>query len=408
MNALMATRQEIQQRRAAMREALIEECRNSSAATSTMLPPLHELSRRHGLSIPLISETIRELVNEGVLHTRRGAGTFVGRVDSSEETPSAPFLLLMSDDGSGAVHRASVRRGFEDRISQLGGSSLSLSVAAVRDLKEQGAVLPVAGIFDFIEWEEEEVLWPGDLDVPRVAFEQDSSSRPTADVIDFDNVGGGRLATEHLLRLGHKRIAYLGVHDVDQSRNDLAWSAQRAEGWKRALESAGCYSSQLFFTAPALANNSPEQERAGREASLEFIGAVTARSGSRSRAITAVVAANHITAHAVLEVLSESGLSSQLWPSIVAFDEQAAAAGQVISALRLPWEQIGTEAADILWQRNREPAGARTPINRLVPMKMISRLTCQPVWSSAPGAIALAMPRRRKVGTPARMTAAPG
>ncbi|MBD2841897.1 LacI family DNA-binding transcriptional regulator [Erythrobacter rubeus] len=49
-------------------------------------------------------------------------------------------------------------------------------------------------------------------------------------VIGSDNVGGGRLATEHMLKLGRKRIAFLGDTDLPEMR-------QRFEGYKQVLAS---------------------------------------------------------------------------------------------------------------------------------------------------------------------------
>lgn len=403
----MATRQETQQRRQAMRDALIEECRGARALSGAMLPPVHELSRRHGLSVPLVSETIQELVREGVLHTRRGAGTFVGRLKSPGGAPTDPFLLLLSDDGSGALHRAAIRRGFEDCITQHGGSSLSLSVEAVRQLRERGAVLAVSGIFDFHETPEG-LLCAGDSDVPRVEFGGSPMLRTSSDIVDFDNVAGGRQATEHLLRQQHKRIAFLGVHAQKGEPNQVGWSAERAEGWKQALQSANRFSRHLLFTSSAQANDEAEQGVAARTSAVHLVRELTARAGIASRAITAVVAVNHITAYQMLEALAASPLPSKHWPSIVAFDEKAEEGGHVLSTLRLPWEEIGSVAADMLWQRSQDIGTTDAlgisrktvePLKRLVPMKLVSRLTCQPVWSSTPGALALALPGRREAMT---------
>ncbi len=51
--------------------------------------------------------------------------------------------------------------------------------------------------------------------------------------VDNDNVGAGRLATEHLLRKGHRRIAYIG------GPRGLFVCEDRYKGYRQALEEAG-------------------------------------------------------------------------------------------------------------------------------------------------------------------------
>src|ERR671917_248350 len=51
--------------------------------------------------------------------------------------------------------------------------------------------------------------------------------------VDSDNVHGARLATEHLLGLGHRRIAHLG------GRPDLESARLRDLGYRQAMEAAG-------------------------------------------------------------------------------------------------------------------------------------------------------------------------
>jgi LacI family transcriptional regulator len=54
-----------------------------------------------------------------------------------------------------------------------------------------------------------------------------------ADAVLLDNVGGGRLATEHLLERGHTRIAHVGD-------SDFLWTAsERLKGYRSALADAG-------------------------------------------------------------------------------------------------------------------------------------------------------------------------
>ena len=62
---------------------------------------------------------------------------------------------------------------------------------------------------------------------------QSRARRPDWDFLALDNVRGARLATEHLLALGHRRIAFFGGH------RDSSSCRQRREGYREALRAAG-------------------------------------------------------------------------------------------------------------------------------------------------------------------------
>jgi DNA-binding LacI/PurR family transcriptional regulator len=70
------------------------------------------------------------------------------------------------------------------------------------------------------------------------------SADPMIKHIDFDDVGAGRLATEHLLGLGHRRFVHLRGPDV---RSSLL----RLHGYRQALAHAG------LWPQPVLAARSP-------------------------------------------------------------------------------------------------------------------------------------------------------
>ncbi len=63
------------------------------------------------------------------------------------------------------------------------------------------------------------------------------NSLPNLPCVYIDDVAGGKMATEHLLSLGHRRIGFIG----DNARSDLGMSASenRYAGYLMALEAAG-------------------------------------------------------------------------------------------------------------------------------------------------------------------------
>lgn len=70
-------------------------------------------------------------------------------------------------------------------------------------------------------------------DIPVVLFARDELPAGQFDYIGIDNVAGGRMATEHLLDQGHRRIAFIGG-----SPQSSVWKA-RQRGYGEALRAAG-------------------------------------------------------------------------------------------------------------------------------------------------------------------------
>jgi len=74
----------------------------------------------------------------------------------------------------------------------------------------------------------------GKLDIPLVLVD---NSLPDLPCVYIDDVAGGKMATEHLLSLGHRRLGFIG----DNAHTDLGMSSSedRYDGYLMALEAAG-------------------------------------------------------------------------------------------------------------------------------------------------------------------------
>ena len=195
------------------------------------------------------------------------------------------------------------------------------------------------------------------------------------DSVSFDNIAGGRQATEHLLSLGHRNIAFLAWHSVKEDSYDASWSLQREAGWREAMSAAkiGCEELSFHPTGSMSTRKEVEEVRAAPD---------LAQALKSGRDITGVVAANDLTAQKLLQALRHDHVPVSRWPSIVGFDNDPSVQKQLVTSLRLPWPEIGRTAADLLWERRAgQLAGA--PQHRTVAMRLIPRLTCRKDWSQA-------------------------
>jgi LacI family transcriptional regulator len=154
-----------------------------------------------------------------------------------------------------------------------------------------------------------------------------SSAFPT---VDADNLRGGHLATEHLLDLGHRRIALLA------GRADLESAKLRERGYREALKAAGvAYEDSLVRVGGYDADRSA---RAARELL------------SGPERPTAVFAANDVTAIATIEVALALGLRVPEDLSVVGFDNipESALCVPPLTTVNQPIRTMGERAVDLL------------------------------------------------------------
>ena len=152
---------------------------------------------------------------------------------------------------------------------------------------------------------EESWQWLLASPVPVVVVNAEPSGLPVP-VITSDNVGGTRLAVEHLVGLGHRRIAY--IRGFEGFTADLP----RFEGFRRACADAGIPDSALVEI------RGDGQFEGGERATAALLAA-----GSD---ITAIVCHNDVTAIGAMRAIRAAGKRVPADISVVGCDDIAAAA----------------------------------------------------------------------------------
>lgn len=352
------------------------------------MPSERELAQQHGLSRTVVTQTLAELIDEGLLYAIPRLGTFAG------PPPGALFefyLLALRRQPQVGDLLFQLQTGFEERIAQLGGTSLVMLLEKALKHAERGELPPLAGVFEpgprgGLAAQKSD--WNDDQGVAMVQMQSLNNYHPRADLVSFDDEDGGRQATQHLLGLGHRRIAFLGMHSP-QNPDWCLWSQARQKGWEESLRRADAWSARqsagdkLSFhpvIEPLAKQTVPEQAQIAQKAARPLVA---------RRDITAVVAANDAAAMGLLEALRQAEVPPARWPAIVGFDNLPLASGHVLTSLRLPWEELGRTAAYLLWERRhaRLPAAQQ---HRQVAMRLIPRLTCRADWSRSSAHAALA------------------
>jgi DNA-binding LacI/PurR family transcriptional regulator len=171
------------------------------------------------------------------------------------------------------------------------------------------------------------------FDEARVPLVMVDAEAPGVPRTVIDDVAGGRLATEHLLSLGHRRIGFVGDSAPHSPDTDLAFasSRRRLDGYRRALRTAG------VAYAPALVQRGPHDAAVAAELATDLLAAPGPPS--------AIFAASDTQAIGVLTAAGRSGFAVPEQLSVIGFDDIGAAALHGLSTVRQPLECSGAEGA---------------------------------------------------------------
>jgi LacI family transcriptional regulator len=160
------------------------------------------------------------------------------------------------------------------------------------------------------------------------------------DFAGSDNAHGVRLATEHLIHAGHRRIGFLG---------GLAGPvlAQRLRGYRAALEQAGIpYDQRLVLAA--------NPTRAGGHEAMKALL-------EGQQPVTAAACYNDLVAFGALSALGDRGLRAGVDFALMGFDNvlDAAHSNPRLSTVDIRPSELGEQAANLLMARIENPGAAR-------------------------------------------------
>ncbi|MCZ2831120.1 LacI family DNA-binding transcriptional regulator [Modestobacter sp. VKM Ac-2986] len=174
--------------------------------------------------------------------------------------------------------------------------------------------------------------------VPVVLLDRRSPG-PEQCAVAVDDVLGGRLAAEHLLERGHRRIVFLG------GASTLPQVQERRAGAQAAVDAVGGAGADGGPRPSLLALPGNELTvAAGREAAARIMGLPV------QRRPTAAVCANDLLAVGLLQELVRHGVDVPSSFAVVGYDDIdfAAAAAVPLSSVRRPRAELGRRAAELL------------------------------------------------------------
>jgi LacI family transcriptional regulator len=175
---------------------------------------------------------------------------------------------------------------------------------------------------------------------PRMVLVDRLPSGFTGDAVVLDNVGAARKATQHLIALGHKRIAIIA------GRSDLSTAREREEGFLRTAREA-----HLVIPEELIEHGNFLQE-GGYLCAMKLL--------RMAEPPTAIISCNYLMTVGLMRAIAEVGIESPREISIVGFDDfdtgldgfsLASLFKPQLTTIRQPAYEMGRRAIGILWER---------------------------------------------------------
>lgn len=212
-------------------------------------------------------------------------------------------------------------------------------------LRVDGVVLAAEGFRDLVV----------PADTPVVVAGERAEVPDGLDVVASDEAAGGRLAADHLIGLGHRRIAH-----VTGSGGSAA--VRRAATLTRLAESG---------IEPLVFGDGPTSEATGYEGTRQAL--------QRHPDLTAVFAANDVMAMGAIAAVRDAGLRIPEDVSVIGNDETPLAASPLLRLTTVDPhnDEVGRLAAARLVDRIGAP-GPSSPTRVLVPPSLVVRSTTAP------------------------------
>jgi len=308
------------------------------------LPTDSVLAKRLGCSVGTVGKALGLLAHDGVVERKPRAGTTVLRNSTVPRPPAVQLdalAFIYPSDRHEGISR--MLHGFEDAAREKGRRLVMLPTGV--DFKKEAEIIASLQEFDVrgaaacpvISTPQEQLRMSQLLlgsRVPIVLMGLNLLGFSSAAVL-LDNFEAGHAMTTHFLRQGETRIGFLSNWSWIQFMRD------RFHGYRRAMEEAGLpIGDSWVHLAEAMHPNMENPTREPLSIARAYLSA--------NRDVKAVVCANDFLALALKEAALEAGLRVPEDLKIAGIDDFDIAARAGVTTYRVPYEEMGRKAFELL------------------------------------------------------------
>lgn len=322
-----------------LQESIIAKVNKGEFQPDDALPSENHLAKEYGISRGSVRTALKELQNKGIIYSVVGKGSFINRQIFNQPSikQNRIAFIVPSLDGSDLQ----IYRGIEDTLNAAGymlsifNSQRSIeqenkNLKLLLEGKEMGAII-------FPNWGRTNAEALFELKMagyPFILIDKYFRELET-DYVVTDNKKGGFMATEHLIKLGHKRIGIvLGL--------TCTAIEDRFEGYREALAQYG------IVHDPSLVRRFQRDDAEENEPSTET-GYNEAADLLKEKP-TAIFATNDFLARGTMKAVQDAGMDIPGDISIVGFDNQGFAEllDPPLTTVAQPFYQLGQKAAGMV------------------------------------------------------------
>jgi DNA-binding LacI/PurR family transcriptional regulator len=336
----------------------------SRGSQSRRAPTIRDVAGRAGVSVATVSRVINDSARVNP-ETRARVLAAIDHLDF-QRSSTARNLSVGRSQGIGVIAPFFTTpsvverlRGVVGGLARRGYDLLLFDVEApeqradaLRDFARRDRLDGLIVISLPLSDEDVDRLWRADLPVVLVDV-----AHPRLPHVVIDDVHGGRLATEHLLAKGHRRIGFLG--DLPENPFGFTSSERRRRGYELALRDAGIEPvGDLVELGPY-----------GLDEALPLAEALLGRDDPP----TAIFAASDMQAIGVLRCARGLGLRVPQDIAVIGFDDIDVADLVELTTVRQPLWDSGARGAEALLLAIED--GRREPVRQLEPLAVVERAT---------------------------------
>ena len=328
--------------------------RSGRYESGSRLPSERALAEELGAHRNTISRVIARLADAGLVETHPGRRPVVRRLGMDARASRTVALCMGNEPRFRSFQH--VLRGcemelsahdfrlvFRDTLAPTIEGTREKEAAALKNLEEQ----PVAGL----------ILWCQDVDTTPATLKRLRATGTVivaidrlplsfnCDFVGVDNIHGASVAVEHLLALGHRRVAFATYAEEHTSA-----VLERKDAYRNTMRHHGIPESELTIIGIPVDT---------ADAAIEAKARAFAQTTDRP---TAVFCVNDIMATKLTRNLLAAGVRVPEDIAIVGFDdlEGLTVHSPILTTMRQPYELLGRHAARlILWRLNNPEAPIR-------------------------------------------------
>ncbi|MEM6627496.1 MAG: LacI family DNA-binding transcriptional regulator [Pseudomonadota bacterium] len=287
---------------------------------------IHAIAREHGYTINATARSLRT-------QTTSTLGLVIPLSSDDEQTVSDPFFLQII----GSVCEAAAAHGYDVIVSSPeNAEELSRNRLMATGRADGQVIIGQTERHDVLNALSEAgapiIVWGGQLEGQHYA------------TVGCDNVAGGEMAGEHLVKLGRKRILYLG--DIELPEVKL-----RYRGFLNALEREGLkHDPDLLMVTDFAGDNAFRMIKEAMSDGLEFDAVCAASDLLALSAVRALADMNvHIPEDVSIVGFDDIAMASMVSPPLTTVSQDIATGGRRLVELlmdRMAGREISSELTD--------------------------------------------------------------